>query len=123
MIIVAGEQAKEERKKLKGKGHKIEDLGSQSILEECEVLTEFIDETKMALLIFKRFELSLELIVQLSIHMTILLLEETKYPIESGLEGFQQEYEINESDKVKSCDGLILAMKRKLRFGSLDKIH
>ena len=108
MIIVAGEQAKEERKKLKGKGHKIEDLGNQSILEKCEVLTEFIHETKMALLTFKRFELSLELIAQLSIHMTILLLEETKYPIEDGLQGFQQEYEINESDKVKFCDGPIL---------------
>ena len=108
MIIVSGEQAKEERKKLKGKGHKIEDLGTQSILEKCEVLTEFIHETKMALLIFERFELSMELIVQVSIHITILLLEETKYAIEDGLQGFQQEYESNESDKVKSCDGLIL---------------
>ena len=108
MIIVAGEQAKEERKKLKGKGHKIEDLGTQSILEKCEVLTEFIHETKVALLIFERFELSMELIVQVSIHITILLLEETKYAIEDGLQGFQQEYESNESGKVKSCDGLIL---------------
>ena len=108
MIIVFGEQAKEERKKLKGKGHKIEDLGTQSILEKCEVLTEFIHETKMALLIFERFELSMELIVQVSIHITILLLEETKYAIEDGLQGFQQEYESNESDKVNSCDGLIL---------------
>ena len=62
-----------------------------SSLEECQLLTDYISETRKALLIFKRNELSLELVVQLSIHLTMVLISQTAYPLESGLQSIFKE--------------------------------
>jgi hypothetical protein len=42
------------------------------------------------MLTFKRNELSMELITQLSIHLTMVLLSKTNYPVESGLQAIFQ---------------------------------
>ena len=84
-MILAGEKAKEERKSLKVS--KSQDVSSvTAAIEKCRLISEFIDETKLGLLTFKRNELSMELIVQLTIHLTMLLLSQTDYPVESGLQ-------------------------------------
>ena len=68
----------------------MQDLGKAPILERCQLLTEFIEESRKALLTFKRNELSMELVIQMSIHLTMLLLSKTDYPIESGLQSIFQ---------------------------------
>ena len=45
----------------------------------------------LAHLSVKRIELSLELVIQLSIHLTMVLLSQTAYPVESGLQSIFQE--------------------------------
>ena len=45
----------------------------------------------LAHLSVKRIELSLELVIQLSIHLTMVLLSQTAYPVESGLQTIFQE--------------------------------
>ena len=97
MLILSKENAVEKRTSLKSKNYTLKDLVKQSVLEECEVLTEYIDETRKALLTFKRHELSIELVIQLSIHLIMLLLSQTIYPLESGLQSVFQE-----SDKESS---------------------
>ena len=86
IIIISSENAKEERKNLKSKDRSMQDLAKTPILERCQLLTEFIEESRKALLTFKRNELSMELVIQTSIHLTMLLLSKTDYPIESGLQ-------------------------------------
>ena len=61
-----------------------------SDLEESESITKYVNESRLALLTFKRNELSIELIIQLSIHLTMVLLSQTVYPIESSLEAIFQ---------------------------------
>ena len=86
MIINADEEAKEKMKSLKRKSQKKGEEVDESILDECELLTQFINETRLAMLTFKRNEVSMELVVQLSIHLTMILLSLTDFPIESGLQ-------------------------------------
>lgn len=96
MIIFSNENAKDERELLKNKCHKIEDFAKASILEECELLTKHIDETRLALLTFRRNERSMELVIQQTITLIMVLLSETQYPIESGLQSiFHKESDSN----------------------------
>ena len=90
IIIISSENAKEERKNLKSKDRSMQDLAKTPILERCQLLTEFIEESRKALLTFKRNELSMELVIQMSIHLTMLLLSKTDYPVESGLQSIFQ---------------------------------
>ena len=85
LIIISNENAKERRSALKDSNKAIVE---QSDMEICEHLTEYMDEARRALLVFKRNELSLELVVQLSVHLTMLLLSYTEFPVESGLQSF-----------------------------------
>jgi hypothetical protein len=85
LIIISNENAKERRSALKDSDKAIVE---QSDLDVCEHLTEYIDEARKALLVFKRNELSLELVVQLTVHLTMLLLSYTQFPVESGLQSF-----------------------------------
>ena len=74
MIILSQGNAKERQGNLKSKDKKKEDWFEPSNLEENDLLTHFIDETRLALLTFKRNELSMELVVQMSVHLTMVLL-------------------------------------------------
>ena len=91
MIILSNETAKEQRELLKTNVEETGEGPKDSDLEENELLTEFIDETRLAFLTFKRNEVNMELVAQLSIHLTMILLSKTTYPIESGLQGIFQE--------------------------------
>ena len=84
LLIISNENAKERRSALKDSNKTIVE---QSDLEICENLTKYMDEARKALLVFKRNEL-LELVVQLSVHLTMLLLSYTEFPVESGLQSF-----------------------------------
>ena len=95
IITLSNEQAKDERKALIQK-HK-NNLDQASVLEEFEALTKYINETRLALLTGKRNELSLELIFQLSIHLSMVFLSRTKYPVENGLQTIFQDNDMNSS--------------------------
>ena len=52
------------------------------------------------MLTVKRNELSLELVIQMSIHLTMVLLSETEYPIESGLQAVFQDANASQEDSI-----------------------
>ena len=81
LIMMSDEKAKHKKTILKDKSHQKNTDVQDSDLEELELLDDFIDECRLALLTFKRNELSIELVTQLSIHLTMVLLSQTKYPI------------------------------------------
>ena len=58
---------------------------------------------RCALLTFKRNELSIELVIQLSIHLTMVLLSQSDYPMESGLQAI---FKSKDSDIEKSSSAL-----------------
>ena len=91
LVIIRKEEAINQRKALKGKHAKMEDLVEPSVLEKCQILTDYINESKAALLTYKKNELILELVPQLSISLTMLLLSITKYPVLSGLQAIFQD--------------------------------
>ena len=86
MIILSLEEAKEKKICLEKKCHQMSKPIQADILEEDRLLSEYIDEAKLALLTYKRNELSMELIVQLSIHLTMVFLSLTRFPIQTGLQ-------------------------------------
>ena len=96
IITLSNEKAKDERKALLQK-HKKNNLEEESVLEEFEALTKYINETRLALLTGKRNELSLELIFQLSIHLSMVFLSSTKYPVENGLQTIFKDNDMNPS--------------------------
>ena len=55
-------------------------------LEEAEQINTFLNECRLAMLTFKINELCLELVIQLSVHLSMVLLSQTNFPIESGLQ-------------------------------------
>ena len=87
ILIFHREKAKDQQKSLKATNV----LMHTSVLEECQLLDDYINETTTALLIFKQNELSLELIVQMSMHLTMFLLSQTDYPLENGLQAIFKE--------------------------------
>ena len=98
MIVISNERAKEKRKALIQNID--ESIISNSSLEELELLTKYINESRLALLTFKRYELSIELVIQLSIHLIMVLLSQTKFPIESSLQAIFQSNEDEEHSKT-----------------------
>jgi hypothetical protein len=96
MITLSNEQAKDERKALIQKRKNT--LEQASVLEEFEALTKYINETRLALLTGKRNELCLELVFQLSIHLSMVFLSRTKYPVENGLQTIFNDNDINDKN-------------------------
>ena len=93
MIMLSSKKAKEKSQAIADKYGDNDILASD--LKEIELLTKYINECRLAMLTFKRNELSMELVIQLTIHMIMVLLSQTIYPLESSLEAIF-------SDK-KSC--------------------
>ena len=110
IITLSNEQAKDERKALIQK-HK-NNLEQVSVLEEFEALTKYINETRLALLTGKRNELCLELVFQLSIHLSMVFLSRTKYPVENGLQTIFKDDDIN--DKNTSLFLEVTGVKEKI---------
>ena len=106
IITLSNEQAKDERKALIQK-HK-NNLDQASVLEEFEALTKYINETRLALLTGKRNELCLELVFQLSIHLSMVFLSRTKYPVENGLQTIFNDDDINDINDKNVYASLLL---------------
>merc|ERR1719242_991217 len=85
------EKAKLKRQQLEEKGkEEFESKGenvTNETLEEQEQIEAYLDEERKSHLIFKRNEAALELVVQQSIQLTMLLLSKTNYPVATGLQG------------------------------------
>ena len=102
IIMISSERSKEKRRALRDK-HKDKDaLIPVSDIERSELLSVYINETRLALLTFKRNELGIELIIQLSIHLTMVLLSQTKNPIESSLQTIFKSTNIGEEGTYKN---------------------
>ena len=105
MIMISSEKAKEKCQALADKYGKDDTVILASDLEEIELLTKYINECRLAMLIFKRNELSMELTIQLSIQMIMVLLSQTTYPLESGLEAI---FNDNNENKERSMSAIII---------------
>ena len=87
LILLAQYETEEKRKALRDKENGQDPpTDENSDLSKSELITSYLNETRLALLTFKRNELSIELVFQLSIHVTMVLLSQTNYPLESGLQ-------------------------------------
>merc|ERR1719242_348771 len=91
ILINNKEKAKLKRQQLEEKGkEEFESKGenvTNETLEAQEQIEAYLDEVRKSHLIFKRNEAALELVVQQSIQITMLLLSKTHYPVANGLQG------------------------------------
>merc|ERR1719264_1088359 len=91
IVINNKEKAKLKRQQLEEKDkEEFESKGeivTNETLEEQEQIEAYLDEVRKSHLIFKRNEAALELVVQQSIQLTMLLLSKTNYPVANGLQG------------------------------------
>ena len=103
MILQCQDKATERQNKLKKRIVKMaKDKNVQdSDLEEVDQINAFLDECRLGLLTFRINELCLELVIQLSIHLTMVLLSRTKYPIESGLQSI---FKSNDNDEEENSN-------------------
>ena len=90
MVMFSSEKAKDQRKSLENKHQKKGEVINASVLEECRMLTAYIKETRMALLTYQRNELSIEIVVQLCVHLMMVFLSLSNFPVESGLQSIFQ---------------------------------
>ena len=87
---ISGEKAKETRKTIANKIDSKDPTILISDLDEIETHTKYLNESKLAMLTFKRNELSIELVIQSSVHLIMVCLSQTDFPLESGLQGIFQ---------------------------------
>ena len=59
---------------------------SIALLDEINHRSMYLDETRQTVLIYKRNELFIEIMIQLPVHIGMLLLSTTDYPLENGLQ-------------------------------------
>ena len=90
VLINNKEKAKLRRQALEERGKEKfdpeEGVVTNKTLEEQEQIEAYLDEVSKAYLIFKRNEAALELLVQQSVQLTMLLLSLTNYPVTAGLQ-------------------------------------
>ena len=106
LVMISDEKAKHKRALLKDKCNRKNYYIQDADVEKSEQITKYLDECRMALLSFKRNELSIELVTQLSVHVTMILLSRTKYPVvETGIQSIFQD---NKEEEENSRSALIL---------------
>ena len=111
LILFASEKAKEKRKRLSTEDLR-NDRSKQAVaVAKLELLTKFINECRLATLTLKRNELSLELVIQLSVHLTMVLLSDTLYPIETGLQAVFQDSNSTQEDGIIWSEWLFLKLQ------------
>ena len=115
LIVHSRENAKEQKRSLKGKDWQKTKIVKNSVLEASDELTAYINEARLALLTFKRNELSLELIAQISIHLMMVLLSKTNYPLESGLQGIFQSSNTDTTTSSSITEGAFHSILESLR--------
>ena len=135
LIMMSQEKAEYKRKLLKDKCQQRNASFQKSDLEkstewkvqesdiiESKMLSEFLNECRLALLTFRRNELSLELVAQLTIHLAMVLLNQTKYPVESGLETIFKSSIENEENSSSALFFLVLSVLWSFKTSALTSI-
>ena len=97
ILISNKEKAKARKRELEEQGKKEYNSDDGTVtnktLDEQDRIDTYLDEVREAYLIFKKNEASLEIVIQASIQILMLLLSRTQYPVASGLQSiFGQEY-------------------------------
>ena len=107
LVLLSIEKATNKKELLKDKCNQENATVTIADVEDSEKLSMFINECKLALLTFKRNELSIELVIQLTIHVIMILLSITKYPVESVSSGLLLIFRSNE-DKGEGSDTALI---------------
>ena len=91
VLINNKEKVKLRRQALQEKGTEDYDLKegvlTNEMLEEQEQIETYLDKLRNVHLIFKKNEAALELVIQQSIQLLMLLLSMTRYPVATGMQG------------------------------------
>ena len=89
-MISNKEKAKARKRELEEQGkeeyNSDEGTVTNKTLDEQDRIDTYLDEVREAYLIFKKNEASLEIVIQASIQILMLLLSRTQYPVASGLQ-------------------------------------
>ena len=125
VILFSSEKAKEKRKALINKSYREEEESFHvSTLEEFELLTEYVEESRLALLTYKRNEVCIEIVIQLSINFIMILLSQSYFPIESGLQAiFQSKNEDGSSTSGFTLVLLILLALKSFASSALTSVN
>lgn len=88
LILMSEEEAEKRQNSLKDNIASLakDGISHESDLEEAEMLSSFLNECRLGLLTFKINELNIELVIQVSVHLAMILLSQTDYPLENGLQ-------------------------------------
>ena len=122
-IMISNEQAKMKRKALVDKHISEDAMIPISDLEEYQLLTAFINESRLALLSFKRMELGIELVIQLSVHLIMVCLSQTDYPIESSLQAiFKSSSNEREGNNTSTLTFLVLSILWSFKTSALTSV-
>ena len=100
LVIMSEQEARQKLKVIESMINKNKNV-QKSDLMEIELITSFLDECNLSMLAFKRNELSLELVIQLSVHVSMVLLSQTDFPLQSGLQSI---FESNDSTIEKTFE-------------------
>ena len=122
MIMFSSEKAKDQRMSIENKYQKKGELINACVLEECKVLTLYIKETRMALLTAKRNELTIELVIQLSIHLTMVFLSLTRFPVKTGLQSIFQSANDDDERSNATVIFLIFSVVQSFKTSALTSI-
>ena len=120
MIIFSSEEAKDQRKALENIHQKNKRVIDADLLEEYKLLSQFLNETRLGLLVYKRNELSIELVIQLSIHLTMVFLSQSSFPVKNGLQSIFQS--ANEEISNATLIFLILSVVLSFKTSALSSI-
>lgn len=122
MILISSIKAEEKRNALNLSDHQ-EDASIQSInLKEYDLITRYKNETSLALLTFKRNELNIEIVIQLSIHVTMVMLSQTDFPVETGLQSIFQSMDEDQEKSSTTVVFLILSVLWSFKTSALTAI-
>ena len=125
VILFSSEKAKEERKSLINKSYQEEEESFHvSTLEKFKLLTEYVEESRKALLTYKRNEVCIEIVIQLSINFIMILLSQSYFPIETGLQAvFQTKNEDGSSTSGVTLVLLILLAIKSFASSALTSVN
>ena len=123
LILLSQEKAQKRMKALKDKITKKGAKISDSDLEESQHLSEFLKECRMALLTFRRNELGIEIVIQLSIHLAMVLLSQTPYPaIENLSPGFVSLFQDKNDEETSTLVFLVISILWSFKTSALTSI-
>ena len=123
LILLSEEKAQKRMKALKDKITKKGAKISDADLEESQHLSEFLKECRMALLTFKRNELGIEIVIQLSIHLAMVLLSQTPYPaIENLSPGFVSLFQDKNDEETSTLAFLVVSILWSFKTSALTSI-